>query len=99
MKKNKTILSFLYANQNGQLAIEAVLLITVLLGVFLALSNVAQEKKLVQNLVSKPIQRVGRMAGYGTWNEECKGQGKSQALSLGKCHPNSIHRSLSSDPQ
>ncbi|MBC7753858.1 MAG: hypothetical protein H7Z71_06445 [Moraxellaceae bacterium] len=93
--KLKNILS----NQKGQLAIEAVLLITVLLGAFLVLTRTVRSTQMMQKFVSAPMERVGRMAGYGTWNEECRGQGRSGAAPRkAKCHPNSIHRSVSSNP-
>ena len=97
-KKNKA--SHLFRrNQKGQFAIEAVLLMSILAGLFLALTNYAKEKQFMNKLIQKPIERVGRMAGYGTWNDECTAQGKSKKVSLGKCHPNSIGRALSSDPK
>lgn len=99
-KKNSRFSNFfLISNRKGQFAIEAVLLMTVLLGCFLALTKTLSDKKVVQKLVSTPMERVGRMAGYGTWNDECRSQGKTgSGLKLAKCHPNSIHRSLSSNP-
>ncbi len=96
-KKNKAYPIFCI-NQKGQFAIEAVLLMTVLMGVFVALSNYAHEKQFINRLVQAPMVRVGHMAGYGTWNDGCIAQGKSKNVSLGKCHPNSIGRALSSDP-
>ncbi|MBC7740838.1 MAG: hypothetical protein H7061_01480 [Bdellovibrionaceae bacterium] len=86
-------------NNRGQMAIEAVLLMTVLLGGFLFITKYAREKQLLQNLFDTPIKRIGTMAGYGTWKEECAAVGKPAKQSLGKCHPNSIHRSLSSNPK
>ncbi|MFZ3229583.1 MAG: hypothetical protein WA160_05215 [Pseudobdellovibrio sp.] len=99
MSNKKLIPPFIKLNKKGQFAIEAVLLMTVLLGAFIGLINYAKSKNLVQNLVAKPMERVGTMAGYGTWQNECVGQGKSKKQSIGKCHPNSIHRSISSDPK
>ena len=98
LKKSKFLFS-LFKNRKGQFAIEAVLLMTVLVGLFLALTQYAQKKEFIKNLVAKPMERVGRMAGYGTWHAECKGNGKNKPMTLGKCHPNSIHRALSSDPK
>ena len=96
LKKNKKFPDRL-KNQKGQFAIEAVLLMTVLIGAFLALTQFAKKEQFVQKLVQKPMERVGRMAAYGTWNEGCSAPGKPK-LTTGKCHPNSIARSLSSDP-
>jgi len=83
------------------LALEAVLLMTVLLGTFIFVTNYVRDKKLISNLVKKPIQSVAVMAGYGVWKSDgggCKVPGKS-SVTLGKCHPNSIARSLSSAPR
>jgi hypothetical protein len=100
LKKNKFLHStFLKLNRKGQFAIEAVLLMTVLLGAFLVLANGIKNKNMVGNLLEKPMERLSTMAGYGTWQSECTGQGKTAKQTLGKCHPNSIHRSLSSDPK
>ena len=96
LKKN-SFLPELIINRKGQFAIEAVLLMSILVGIFLALTNLIKEKQIVQKLVQKPMERVGRMAAYGTWNEGCSAPGKPK-LTTGKCHPNSIARSLSSDP-
>ena len=96
-KKSSSIL--FVSNKKGQFAIEAVLLMTILIGAFLVLTKTAREKAWMAQLVSKPMTRVATMSGYGTWQEKCLGQGKSTSQSLGKCHPNSIHRSLSSDPK
>ena len=92
-------LGLIKSNNRGQFAIEAVLLMTILVGAFLALTKFAREKQFLQNLAGKPIDRIRIMAGYGTWKEQCValGSGK-QKMTLAKCHPNSINRSLSSDP-
>jgi hypothetical protein len=84
-------------NNRGQFAIEAVLLMTVMLGVFLYITKYARDHRFIQDLASKPIDRVAIMTGYGTWKDGCKSPTGSK-LTIGKCHPNSIHRSLSSDP-
>ena len=96
LKKNNSFPDRL-KNRKGQFAIEAVLLMSVLIGIFLAVTNLVKDKKILQDLVQKPMERVGRMAAYGTWNEGCSAPGKPK-LTTGKCHPNSIARSLSSDP-
>lgn len=90
-------------NNKGQFAIESVLLMVVLLGAFLAVTNYAKEKQLLSGLVQKPIQSLAIMAGYGVWKSPdagagCKAPGRP-GVSIGKCHPNSIARSLSSNPQ
>ena len=89
-------------NNKGQFAIESVLLMTILLGVFLAVTNYAKQKNLLANLVEKPVQSVAIMTGFGVWKSGdgtgCKAPNKP-TVTLGKCHPNSISRSLSSDPK
>lgn len=86
-------------NNKGQFAIEAVLLMTVLVGAFLVVTSEVKKRGLLSKFVEKPVTRLGTMSGYGTWQSECVGQGSSKKQTLGKCHPNSIHRSLSSDPK
>lgn len=86
-------------NRRGQFAIEGVLLLTVLVGGFLYATKLARDNKVVSNLVAKPVVILGNMAGYGTRKPDgCTAQGKSNKETLGKCHPNSIHRGLSSVP-
>lgn len=90
-------------NNKGQFAIESVLLMVVLLGAFIAVTNYAKDKQLLSGLVQKPMQSLAIMAGYGVWKSPdagaaCKAPGRP-GVSLGKCHPNSIARSLSSNPQ
>lgn len=87
-------------NQQGQIALEAVLLMTVLVGVFMVMSNYLKgPPNMLQKLVSEPVaDRIGAMISFGTWNPNgCTAIGKP-TQTLGKCHPNSIHRSLSSVP-
>lgn len=99
-KKNNNKSVLFLSNQKGQFLIEAILLTIVLLGFFLVFIKSAKEKKFISSLATKPMENVQAMAGYGTWNKDgCKGLGKSSKVSLGKCHPNSIHRSISSDPK
>lgn len=98
-RKNKDP-RFCLKNDKGQFALESVLLMTVLVGLFMAVTNYVRNKKLVSELVQKPFQSVAVMAQYGVWKAEgggCKADGKA-SVTLGKCHPNSINRSLSSAP-
>lgn len=85
-------------NNRGQAAIESVLLVIVLMGVFIKVTNTIRDRQLLSKMVAKPIQNIATMSGYGTWKTECTAFGKTAKQSLGKCHPNSIARSLSSDP-
>jgi hypothetical protein len=83
-------------NNRGQIAIEAVLLMTILLGGFIVLTKYANEKKILSKLVAGPIKNVATMTAHGTWKVDgCTAPGKSKQT-IGKCHPNSIERSLSS---
>ncbi len=90
----------LIRNRRGQFAIEAVLLLTLLVGISLSIFNfVKGPPSLLQKLVTtKVIARFSTITSFGTWNSDgCTAPGKAKQT-LGKCHPNSIHRSLSSDP-
>ncbi len=83
----------------GQVAIESVLLMTILLGGFLVLTNGIRQRQLLSKLVQGPMKNLAAMTAYGTWNADgCTAPGKSK-VTIGKCHPNSIERSLSSDPK
>ena len=91
-------------NNKGQIAIESVLLMVILLGVFMAVTNYARKKKLISELVQKPMQSLAIMTGFGVWKSAdatigCRAPGSSAGVSIGKCHPNSIARSLSSNPK
>ncbi|MGZ3689898.1 MAG: hypothetical protein ACXVAX_00255 [Pseudobdellovibrio sp.] len=88
LKKNK-----------GQIAIESVLLITVLMAGFLVLTSAFRQKQYLSKMVEGPMKNLAAMTAYGTWhNDGCTAAGKSK-VSIGKCHPNSIERSQSSDPK
>ncbi len=102
MKKIEFLGLKLTKNNKGQIAIESLLLMIILLSGFLAATNYVKSKNLLANLVQKPVQSLAVMSGYGVWrsgdaSSGCKAPGRS-AVSLGKCHPNSIARSLSSAP-
>ena len=99
LKPNKFI-----SNIRGQIAIESVLLMVILLGAFMVVTNYARDKKLLSNLVQKPMQSLKIMVGFGVWKSSdaatgCRAPGSSAGVSIGKCHPNSIARSLSSNPK
>lgn len=84
-------------NNKGQIAIESVLLMTVLISVFFLVTKTIREKQLVSKMVAGPMQNVKAMTGYGTWRADgCVAPGRARQT-IGKCHPNSIARSLSSD--
>lgn len=85
-------------NNKGQIAIESLLLLTVLIGMFLAVSKYATKNQILSKLVAGPIKNVATMTAYGTWKSDgCTAPGKTKQT-IGKCHPNSIARSLSSNP-
>lgn len=97
--KNNNLNICILTNRHGQLAIEAVLLMTVLIGLFLALTSYLKKNEVVRTILVEPASsKLNTMTGFGTWKPDgCTAPGKSKQT-LGKCHPNSIHRSLSSDP-
>lgn len=96
--KTNAFLGLKKKNNKGQIAIESVLLMTILLGAFTLVSNTIREKQLVSKMVAKPMESVKAMTAYGTWKADgCIAPGKPKQT-IGKCHPNSIARSLSSDP-
>lgn len=85
-------------NEKGQIAIEAVLLASVLMAFFMVLKNQLQSKQVFQKITTSSATRIKHMAEYGTWKDVCKpvaGGGQEKAAN---CHPNSINRSLSSAP-
>lgn len=87
-------------NNKGQMALEAVLLMVVLMGFFMYTTKEVRERQLIAKLVEPSINTVKNMTAYGTWKGEdqgCTAPGKTKQT-IGKCHPNSIARSLSSDP-
>lgn len=85
-------------NNKGQVLIESVLLMVFLLAGFTLLTKYATDKKILSKLVEGPIKNVATMTAYGTWKSDgCTAPGKSKQT-IGKCHPNSIARSLSSNP-
>lgn len=84
---------------SGQVAIESILLMVILVGAFLGLTGKIKKDQLLAKFVAKHIKNVETMASYGTWKADgCTAPGKS-LQTLGKCHPNSIARSLSSNPK
>lgn len=86
-------------NQRGQFAIEAVLLLAVLIGTFMFVTGIIKEKKMMVKLFSGPVKSMRNMTGFGTFRESCEGLGSNKKKqNLSHCHPNSISRALSSDP-
>ena len=86
-------------NERGQFAIEAVLLMALLIGSFMFVTGIVKEKKMIQKLFSGPVKSIRNMTGFGTFRESCEGLGANKKKqNLSQCHPNSISRALSSDP-
>lgn len=86
-------------NERGQFAIEAVLLLALLVGTFMFVTGIIKKQKMITRLFAKPVQSMRNMTGYGTFRESCEGLGANKKKqNLSQCHPNSISRALSSDP-
>ena len=79
--------------------IEAVLLMTLFVGVFAFTMKLIRDKQIVQNLTDTSVTKVKNLSEYGTWKQECKAMKGGSSQTAANCHPNSINRALSSDPQ
>lgn len=55
-------------NQRGQLAVEAVLLLALSIGIFMAVSATFREKQYFSSILSRPWQSVSSMIQNGVWN-------------------------------
>ena len=86
-------------NNKGQFAIEAVLLMTLFVGLFAFTMNLIRKKNIVQNLTDTSVAKVKNLSEYGTWKQDCKAMKGGSSQTAANCHPNSINRALSSDPQ
>ena len=86
-------------NNKGQFAIESVLLVTILIGLFMLVTKYARDNDLISKLVTTPFTtNVAAMTAFGVWKPDgCVSKGKPKQT-IGKCHPNSITRSVSSAP-
>jgi hypothetical protein len=73
-------------NQRGQLVVEAVLLMTVLLGITFMVTSFLQKSQIAQKFTSEPWARLAGMIECGSW-QSCQG---SPGL-----HPSSRDRNLS----
>ena len=85
-------------NNKGQFAIEAVLLMIVFVSTFAMAVKYMRDKEIMQNLTDRSVGKVRNMTEYGTWKQTCTAKGGSSQTAA-NCHPNSINRALSSDPQ
>ena len=78
------------SNSNGQVIIENVLLMTILIGGIIFLSNSLRESETVAKLVSGPWTKISGMLECGVW------EAPSKACSQ---HPNQTNRGVSLRPQ
>ncbi len=80
MTKNKV------KNQKGQVLIEAVLLLTLVVGMWSVFTKFAKQKKWFDSLVNGPWQTMSGMIETGVWDPPQKSKSK---------HPNSFNRVIS----
>lgn len=76
-------------NNKGQLVIEAVLIMTVAIGLLMAASKIFREKKFLAQVTSKPWEVVDGMVETGVWGERNSVKSK---------HPNNFIRVSTSIP-
>ncbi|QDK43778.1 MULTISPECIES: hypothetical protein [unclassified Bdellovibrio] len=76
-------------NQKGQFVIEAVLLMIVMVGIFVASMNALRDSKFLSKLVSGPWERVAGMMESGVW---------APAKEARQQHPNQRDRSITNRP-
>ena len=88
-----------YSDRRGQATIEAVLLVTVLIGAFMLATKTMRDKQVMQNMTNKSVASIKNMSEYGSWKQECKPAKGAGSAKAAQCHPNSIVRALSSDPK
>lgn len=86
-------------NNKGQFAIEAILLMVLFVGVFTFFTNQIREQGYIQKLTDTSVGKVKNLSEYGSWKEICKAVKDNSSQRAANCHPNSINRALSSDPQ
>lgn len=76
-------------NQKGQVALEAILLVVVLLGISVFAQNKLKQSGLAAKMVQGPWGKLSGMIECGVW-EPCKGRKGT--------HPSTRERNLSFDP-
>lgn len=76
--------------QGGQIIVEAILLMTLSIGILFFVTRTIREQGVMQNLVQGPTEKLSGMMESGVWAppEEAK-----------KNHPNMVKRSLSLEPR
>lgn len=78
--------SQLHSSQKGQVLIEAVLLLTLIIGLWSLFSRTAKQAKWFESMISGPWTTMSGMIENGVWESEKKAQAK---------HPNHFTRVVS----
>lgn len=73
-------------SQRGQVLIEAVLLLTLVVGLWSAFSNYAKQQKWFENIITGPWDTMSGMIESGVWKPSKKAQAE---------HPNNFNRVVS----
>ncbi|MBC7458649.1 MAG: hypothetical protein H7235_10240 [Bdellovibrionaceae bacterium] len=74
-------------------------MMTLFVGVFAFTMNLIRDKQIIQKLTDTSVAKVKNLSEYGTWKQNCKAMKGGSSQTAANCHPNSINRALSSDPQ
>ena len=77
-------------NSKGQFVVEAVLLMTVAIGLFIFATAQLREGKYLAKLVGSPWQKISGMIEAGVWDTPDKARAH---------HPNQANRSNTHDPR
>ncbi|MFM6929445.1 MAG: TadE/TadG family type IV pilus assembly protein [Bdellovibrio sp.] len=77
--------------EKGQFVIEAVLLMVVMLGIFLASINALKEGQFLAKLISGPWVKISGMIESGVWEDE--------KVTKKTSHPNTFNRTVSFKPE
>ena len=78
-------------NQRGQFAIEGILLMVVLVGVFMTITKLARDSKLIPKIVTDPWAQVAGMTETGQW--------KAPTAATRVLHPNSNERAYTKNQE
>lgn len=89
MRKTRSI----RGNQGGQVIVEYILMMVVVLTLSFMVQNFLKEKGFLKNLVFEPWARLNGMVQCGVWNP-C-----GVEVAKGGLHPNAAERVLSYDPK
>lgn len=77
-------------SQNGQLVVEAVLLLVVAMGIIMASTKLLRDNNFLAKIVNEPWMLVSGMAESGVWLDAQQARNK---------HPNNFKRVRTLDPQ